>query len=131
MKNVLGDIENDFQTRELIISILLTLAFLSLGFIGCTRFSTIVVPVDTHGLEYTIHVSYYGYPFAMTRVLNPIGEDQTGWALYSGVGLVQMLWGGLVLNFVLYFLLAFAIVYLLKKVKLRVATWKLFWRKHV
>jgi hypothetical protein len=117
MKNIFRDIEENFQTRELVTSLLLTVVFLSLAFVGYTRFTTIEL-VDYLGVSWTIHVSYYGFPFGMVRMLNPIGSYETSYgALFAGAGLVQILWGGLVLNFALYFLLAFAIVYLSKKLR--------------
>jgi hypothetical protein len=62
-------------------------------------------------------VSYYGYPYEMIRILNPMGGETAYGALFAGAGLVQLLWSGLVLDFALYFLLAFFIVYLSKKLR--------------
>ena len=116
MKNILRDIEENFQSRELVLSFLLTALFLSLALLGNTRFTTVPL-VDEHGVTWTIHVSYYGYPFEMLRILNPIGSETAYGALFAGAGLVQILWSGLVLDFALYFLLAFVIVYLSKKLR--------------
>jgi hypothetical protein len=116
MKNIFRDIEENFQTRELVTALVLTGVFLFLAFLGYTRFTTIDL-VDTKGVTWTIHVSYYGFPFEMVRLLNPIGGETAYGALFAGAGLIQILWGGLVLNFALYFLLAFAIVYLSKKLR--------------
>jgi predicted small integral membrane protein len=116
MKNIFRDIEENFQEKELVTALVLTGAFLFLAFLGHTRFTTIAL-VDEHGVTWTIHVSYYGYPYEMIRILNPIGGEQAYGALFAGAGLIQLLWSGLVLDFALYFLLAFAIVYLVKKLR--------------
>jgi hypothetical protein len=116
MKNIFRDIEDNFQTRELVLSFLLTGVFLFLSFVGHTRFSTTEI-VDQSGGSHTVHISCYGFPFEMIGLLNPIGYLETYWAYYSGGGLLRILWGGLILNFALYFLLAFAIVYLLEKLR--------------
>lgn len=119
MKNVFRDIEENFQTKELVSSFLLTVLFISLSFVGYTRFTTIPL-VDSTGATWTIHVSYYGFPTEMVRVLTPIGYAETAYgALFAGAGLVQILWGGLVLDAALYFILSFVIVYLWKKLRNR------------
>jgi hypothetical protein len=116
MKNIFRDIEENFQSRELVATFLLTGVFLSVAFVGCTRFTTVPL-VDEHGTPWTIHVSYYGYPYEMLRILNPIGGETAYGALFAGAGLIQLLWSGLILDFALYFLLAFVIVYLSKKLR--------------
>jgi len=116
MSNILRDIEENFQSRELVTALILTVIFLFIAFLGNTRFTTIDL-VDEHGMTWTIHVSYYGFPFEMTRILNPIGSETAYGALFAGAGLVQILWSGLILNFALYFLLAFVVVYVAKKLR--------------
>lgn len=127
MKNVFEEIGNYMQAKELIISFLLTGVFLFLSFVGYTRFSTAEItiieyqgtiwesPPETH----TIHISYYGFPFGMVGVFNPLGSMENYWMGFYDGGLIQILWGGLFLDFVLYFLLAFAIIYVLKRLNLR------------
>jgi hypothetical protein len=91
MKNVFRDIEDNFQAREFVTALLLTGVFLFLAFLGYTRFTTIDL-VDTKGVTWTIHVSYYGFPFEMMRALNPIGYGETAYgALFAGAGLIQIL----------------------------------------
>ncbi len=113
MNNVLDEIESYIQTRELIMILLLTAVFLVFSFVAFTKFTVIEIAVG--GGKYPIHISYYGFPFTMIGILNPItGMDQY-WIYRSGEGLLQILWEGLLLNFVLYFLLAFTIVCLFRK----------------
>lgn len=126
MKNVFEEIANYMQAKELIISFLLTGVFLFLSFVGYTNLSTAEItvieyqgtiwerPPETH----TIHMSCYGFPFGMVGVFNPLGSMENYWMGFYDGGLMQILWGGLFLDFVLYFLLAFAIVYVLKRLNL-------------
>lgn len=126
MKNVFEEIGNYMQTKELIVSFLLTGVFLFLSFVGYTNLSTAEItvieyqgtiwerPPETH----TIHMSCYGFPFGMVGVFNPLGSLENYWMGFYDGGLMQILWVGLFLDFVLYFLLAFAIVYVLKRLNL-------------
>jgi hypothetical protein len=115
MKNILRDIEENFQTKELVLCFMFTVLFLFLAIIVHTTLSTVEIAIPMRG-SYAVHIQYYGFPFEMIGILAPIGAAETGWVLASGEGL-QILWGGLILNFVLYFLLAFAIVYLWKRLR--------------
>lgn len=127
MRNIFEEIGNCIQEEELIITLLLTALFLFLSFIGYTRFSTAEITIikyqgtvwETPPETHTIHISYYGFPFAMVGVLNPLGSMENFWIEFYDRGLMQILWGGLFVDFVLYFLLGFAIVYMLKRLNLR------------
>lgn len=126
MRNVFEEIGNYMQAKELIISFLLTGVFLFLSFVGYTNLSTAEItvieyqgtiwerPPETH----MIHMSCYGFPFGMVGVFNPLGPIENYWMGFYDGGLMQILWVGLFLDFVLYFLLAFAIVYVLKRLNL-------------
>jgi hypothetical protein len=116
MKNILRDIEENFQTRELVLCFLLTAVFLFLAYTAHTRLSTVEIAIPMRG-SYAVHISYYGFPFEMIGILTPIGAGETGWVVASGESSLRILWGGLTLNFILYFLLAFAIVYLWKRLR--------------
>jgi hypothetical protein len=116
MKNILRDIEENFQTRELVLCFLLTGLFLFLSFIAYTNLSTVTITIKSRGSN-AVHISYYGFPFEMIGILTPIGTVESSWLLASGEGAIRILWGGLVLNFILYFLLAFVIVYLWKRLR--------------
>jgi hypothetical protein len=118
MKNIFRDIEENFQAKELITSLLLTGVFLFLSFVGYTRFTTIEIVGDINGVLYPVHVSYYGFPFEMVRMLTPVGPEETGWVQFSRMGSLMILWFGLTLNFVLFFLLSFAIVYFFEKLRI-------------
>jgi hypothetical protein len=115
MKNVLRDIEENFQTRELVLCFILTALLLFLAFIAHTRLSTVEITIRAG--TYPVHIQYYGFPFEMIGILAPIGNTEISVVYTSREGSLQILWGGLILNFILYFLLAFAIVYLGKKLR--------------
>lgn len=104
------------HAKELVISFLLTVVFLFISFVGSTRLSTIQI-VDKWGESHVIHISYYGFPFEMIAILNPIGTMEEYWINNSAASLFQMVGGGLFLNFILYFSLAFVIVYLFKRLR--------------
>lgn len=119
IKNIGGDIANYMQTKELILSLLLTGLFLFLSIVGYTQLSTTEITIVGPGFResHIIHIVYYGFPLEMIGVLNPIGEMEYYWVYVSGSGLTRILWNGLFLNFVLYFLLAFTIVYLFRRLR--------------
>jgi len=122
MKTVFEEIGDVMQAKELVTSFLLTGLFLFFSFVGYTQLSTTEItvieyqgtiwerPPETHA----IHMSSYGFPFGMMGVLNPLGPEENFWMEQYEGGLMQILWGGLFLDFVLYFLLAFVIVYVFK-----------------
>jgi hypothetical protein len=110
MKNIFKDVENQMEAREFILTLLLAGLFLFLSFVGYTRFSMTEI-TDKWGVPHKIHISYYGFPFEMIGVLNPIGTMENYYINVSGISLVRVLWDGLFLNFFLFFLLAFGIVY--------------------
>jgi len=113
MKNIFEDIENYIQTRELILVILLTGLLLFLSFIGHTKFSTTEITIE--GEKHTIYVSYYGFPCEMIGILNPITGMEYYWVWQSGGGLIRVLWEGLLLNSILYFLVSLAVIYLFRR----------------
>jgi hypothetical protein len=112
---VLEDIENYMHSQELVMVILLTAVFIFLSFIGYTKMSTIEMIVG--GKSHLIHISYYGFPFQMIGILNPLSDMENYWIYQSGQGLVRVIWGGLILNVILYFLLAFFLVYLFRRLR--------------
>ena len=127
MKDVFEEIGDYMQAKEFVTSFLLTGIFLFSSFVGYTQLSTAEITVIEHQgtiwerppETHTVHMSCYGFPFGMVGVFNPLGSMENYWmGLYDG-GLMQILWVGLFLDFVLYFLLAFAIVYVLKRLNLR------------
>jgi hypothetical protein len=119
MRNIFEDIQENFQTKELVASFLLTVLFLFLALIGYTRLTTVQV-VDTYGNTWTIHASFFGYPLQMVRVLTPIGSYENSLTfIVTGAGTMTILLNGLFLDFALYFSLAFVIVYSAKKLRNR------------
>ena len=115
MKNIFEGFENYIEAREFIVSMLLTGVFLFLSFVGRTRLAMTDI-IDKWGMPHEIHISYYGFPFEMIGVLNPIGMENY-YINTSGISLIRIVWVGLFLNFVLYFLLAFALVYSFRRLK--------------
>jgi hypothetical protein len=113
--NIFEDIENYMQFRELVLSFLLTVIFLFLSFVGHTRLSTTEITVGE--ITHTIHISYYGFPSEMIGILNPITEMENYWVYQSEAGVIRIIWSGLFLNVVLYFLLAFTLVYLFRRLR--------------
>jgi hypothetical protein len=102
--------------REYILTILLTAMLLLLSFVGYTKFTAIQI-ADRLGVQHDIHISYYGFPFQMIGILNPIGDLEAYYLGASGAGLVRILWDGLFLNFFLFFGISFAIVYASTRLK--------------
>lgn len=126
MRKAFEEIGNYMQERELVISFLLTGVFLFLSFVGCTKFSTteitVVVYQDVGPETHTVHISYYGFPFEMVGMLNPLTTMERYYLSKFEAGLLQIFWGGIVLNFVLYFLLVFTLVYLFRRWRSKDAT---------
>ena len=116
-RKLLEDIEYHIQMREIVLSLLLTCILLFLSFIGHTRFSAIPITVSTFTMD--IPIMYFGFPFEMIGSLTPLTRRQTAHILaYTQVergSRLQILGKGLFLNVVIYFTLAFFIVYLYKK----------------
>jgi len=99
---------------------LLSGLFLFLSFVVHSRLSTTEISFYTHGNikeTHTVHIVYYGYPFEMVGMLNPFGFMENYWVEMSGGGLLRIFWSELFLNFVLYFLLAFFIVFLFRRLR--------------
>lgn len=116
MKNIFEGLESYIEAREFIVTMLLTGLFLFLSFVGRTRLVTTEI-IDKWGIPHEIHISYYGFPFEMIGVLNPLGIMENYYISTSGISLIQIVWVGLLLNLVLYFLLAFLLVYLFRRLK--------------
>ncbi len=117
MRKTLEDIRNSMQFKEVVFSFLLTELFMLVSLVSYTRFTTTEITISIGGVMEThaIRVSYYGFPFEMLGVLNPFGMMENYYVSLAGHGLVQIVWRGIFTNFVLYFLLAFLIVYLSKR----------------
>jgi len=116
MRNIFEDVGNRIGEKELILILLLTAIFLLVSFVGHTRFAMTEI-TDKWGTPHEIHVSFYGFPFEMIGILNPLGTMENYYISMTEIGLVQLLWGGLLLNAVLYFLLALTLVYSFKRLR--------------
>lgn len=120
MRREMEESERYIQGMEILLSLLLTGVFLFLSFVGHTRLALIPIKVRWFTVESTVDVliAYYGFPFEMIGILTPVTpqqEAQVARAQAQGGFRFQVLWDGLVLNFVIYFMLALVIVYLLKR----------------
>lgn len=116
MKNIFEGFENYIEAREFIITMLLAGLFLFLSFVGHTRL-TMTEITDKWGQKYNIHISYYGFPFEMIGILNPLTSRENYVIQTSGISILRIEWVGLFLNFVLYFFLALALVYSFRRLK--------------
>jgi len=116
MRRIFEEVGSYVQGKELIVCFLLTILFLFLSFVGYTKLSTTEITEIT-GITHTIHISYYGFPFQMVGILNPLTETENYWVYHSREGLFRIIWGGFLLNFVLYFLLALILVFSFRRLK--------------
>jgi hypothetical protein len=114
VRHVLEEFTDYIESRDYILAFLLTLLFLFFSFVGYTRFAVTEI-VDKWGTSHSIHISYYGFPFEMVGILNPIGTMENYYLKISDISLVRILWNGLFLNFIIYFLLAFILVYAFRR----------------
>lgn len=116
MKDIFEEIGNYMQARDFVICFLLTAIFLFLSFVAHVRWSTVEI-LDNLGEPHLIHILYYGVPFEMIGVFNPFNMDESYYLNQAGEGLVRMRWDGFFLNVVLFFLLAFIVVYLFRRLR--------------
>lgn len=119
--SIFDNIREYIQEKELLMSLLLAVLFMFLSFISRTRLSTIEI-IDKLGGSHVIHTSSYGYPFEMIAILTPFNMDESYWIEQAGGGTFRILWNGFIPNFILFFLLAFAIVYTYKRVEKLIKT---------
>jgi len=121
MSRVIESIVEYMEFKEFIICFMLTIFFLLLSFILHTQLSTIelVCRWETYTETYTVHISYYGFPYKMIGILTPIGQTENFYVIASKEALIRILWGGLLANIALYFSLSFLITYLFKRLVVR------------
>lgn len=122
MSKLIEAIAEYMEPKEFIICFMLTFFLLLLSFISHTRLSTteIVCKWETYTETYPVHISYYGFPFEMVGILTPIGAMESYYVIASKEGLVRILWSGLLANFALYFSLSFLVIYLFKRLTVKV-----------
>jgi len=95
--------------------IVLTALFLFISSIGGIRAGTIELTIDN--IPRTITTFYFGFPLRMVGALNPLGAAETEWVeSYVGNRLL-VFWDGLILNVILYFLVAFGLSYLILRLQ--------------
>lgn len=114
VRNILEEFANYMESKDYVLTFLLTILFLFFSFVGYTRFAVTEI-IDKWGVPHNIHISYYGFPFEMIGILNPIGTMENYYLKISDIGLVRILWSGVFINFILYFLLALILVYTFKR----------------
>ncbi len=79
IKTLLKDIADRMEEREVILTLLLTGIFLLICFVAGTRLASIDITYPGYGevLEtHTVHISYYGLPFEMLGIFQPIGGGE-------------------------------------------------------
>jgi hypothetical protein len=115
------DIVSNFGIRELVYIIILTVVFLFLSFAFFMRIGKIELPI--RGYPTPVTVRYFGKPFEMFGFTEAgvtsggdSGEASLQWSQNYAGGML-MLWDGMILNIVLYSVLAFAVVYGAMKVR--------------
>lgn len=115
--NTFASIHVYLDRKDYIIILLLTFLFLLISFVSYTELSTteISVTLETGVLKYIVHIAYYGFPFKMIGILTPLSDIEYFWIYHSGSGIIRVLWGGLLLDFVIYFALSFILVYLFRR----------------
>lgn len=114
IRNIGGHVVDYVGIKELILSFFMSVLLILLSFGIQVRVSTVEI-MDKFGTSHEILILYYGFPFETMGILNPISELQE-YAIIDH-GRLRMLWAGLFLDFALYFLLAFVIVYLFRRLR--------------
>jgi hypothetical protein len=113
MNRALQDIADYMQEKQFLAVFLVTFLLLLVSFVSHTRFSE--AAIIWAGQSHTVHISYYGSPFEMVGIYTPMGDEML-WIMYSGEGMFKILWTGLALNFALFFVVSFFLVYFVVRV---------------
>lgn len=115
--NTFTSIRIYLDRRDYVITLLLAFLFLLISFASSTELSTTKISVTsgTNTFECTVYIAYYGFPFKMIGILRPLSDIEFFWVYHSGGGLIRVFWDGLLLDFVLYFTLAFILIYLFRR----------------
>jgi len=114
----LRDIADCMQTKQFVAAFVVTFVLLIVSFISYTRFTE--TSIMWAGQARIIHISYHGYPLEMIGIYSPLGNDEMLYMAYAGEGTIKVLWGGLALNFALFFAASFFLVYLIVRVRERI-----------
>jgi len=121
MRTVIEEIKDYMGTKEIIISLLTASLFLFLSFFALTR--TELVPITTIVQTMDVPIAYYGFPFEMLAILTPVTSPQAyqvnRYTMDEGNPRFQIFWVGLVLDFIIYFVLTFFMVYLFERFGVR------------
>lgn len=117
IRRVIEEIKDYMGTKEIIISLLTASLLLFLSFFAHTR--TELIPITTTVQTMDVPNAHYGFPFEMLTILTPVTSPQAyqidRYTMDEGNSRFQILWGGMVLNFVIYFMLAFVMIYLFER----------------
>jgi len=118
-RTVFEEIQDYMGMKETVISFLMASLFLFLSFCAHTRAE--LEPITTSLQTMDVPNAYYGFPFEMLSILSPVTVPQENqvdmYVMEEGNLRFQILWHGLVLNFVMYFVLAFLVVYLFESAR--------------
>jgi hypothetical protein len=95
--------------------IILAVLFLFVSFTASNSVGKIEFIIN--GFPRMITVFFWGFPLRMAGTLNPVGSAETGWVEeYQGSSII-IFWDQLILDIILYFLLAFGLTYLILRLK--------------
>jgi len=126
LRKTYGSILCYIETRQVVVIVMLTAVFLFLSYISDVKVE--VLEIMNRGWPTPIIMAYYGYPFKMISIQQmteapPPSPQQVDGALSSGSSgggyqvPPQILWSGVFLNLIVYFLLAFALTYLFERLR--------------
>jgi len=121
LKKAYNNILFYIEMRELVVIIILTVLFLFMSYILHTRMGKTEVTIE--GFPTPVTAQYYGYPFEMLGIvyLTEWAPTQFETLPLEWVGSYKVstliLWDGLFLNIVLYFLLAFGLMYVVTRLR--------------
>ncbi len=123
MLKALGNIKESIETytepMDILISLIFTAVLLFFSFVGFStlKMTRLNIPIGI-GTQADVYTTYYGFPLPMIGILTPIGSQQdiaATWFEMMGNSNVQILWGGLLVNFITFFLLCFFVIYVYRR----------------
>jgi len=123
LKKTYGSFVNYMEMRELVLAIILTGLLLLASIVSYTRVGRIEV-VD-EGIPMAVTMLYWGYPFEMvafeqsTRAIGSVEGSPPLESFGSATVGTQVFWNGLVLDLLLYFLVALLLAYVVARLRRR------------
>lgn len=119
IRTIKEELENYSEPVDILTSVLMAALLMFISFVGYSRLTLTYVELKfAIATKAPVFITYYGFPFSMIGILTPIGNQQTmtaTWNQIAGNSNTRVLWGGLLANFIIFFLLSFFMVYLYRK----------------